>query len=193
MAARLLQRRLASYLRLAQSQGTPSKEILRPSPEENSWSRYFQVNSYRKGLQTLVDPVLRSNDEATEDQDIKPVSNLAEMNPDVTDASIKCKASSSLKMSARHDLAMIFTCKVCETRSIKTVCKESYEKGVVVARCGGCSNLDLIADHLGWFGEPGTIEEILAARGEQVRKGSLDTVSLTLDDLSGKKAQDNGE
>ncbi|CAI0442710.1 unnamed protein product [Linum tenue] len=76
---------------------------------------------------------------------------------------------------------------VCETRSFKTLSRESYEKGVVVARCGGCDNLHLIADRLGWFGEPGSVEEFLAARGEEVKKGSADTLSLTLEDLAGKK------
>lgn len=102
-------------------------------------------------------------------------------------SSVKFSATSSLKTSSRHDLAMIFTCKVCETRSIKTVCRESYEKGVVVARCGGCNNLHLIADHLGWFGEPGSIEDYLAARGEEVKRGSIATLNLTLEDLAGRK------
>lgn len=102
-------------------------------------------------------------------------------------SSVEFNTRSNLKVSSRHDLAMIFTCKVCETRSIKTVCRESYEKGVVVARCGGCKNLHLIADRLGWFGEPGSIEDLLAARGEEVRKGSVDTLNLTLEDLAGIK------
>lgn len=101
---------------------------------------------------------------------------------------VSYSAISNLKVSPRHDLAMMFTCKVCETRNMKTMCRESYEKGVVVARCGGCNNLHLIADHLGWFGEPGSIEELLAARGEEVRKGSVDTLNLTLEDLAGKKS-----
>ena len=102
---------------------------------------------------------------------------------------VKFSANSSLKTSSRHDLAMIFTCKVCETRSVKTVCRESYEKGVVVARCGGCNNLHLIADHLGWFGEPGSIEDFLAARGEEVKKGSMDTLNLTLEDIAGRNLE----
>lgn len=101
-------------------------------------------------------------------------------------SAIEFSARSSLKSSSRHDLAMIFTCKVCETRSIKTVCRESYEKGIVVARCGGCNNLHLIADHLGWFGEPGSIEDYLAARGEEVKRGSADTLNLTLEDIAGR-------
>ncbi|KAF5794612.1 putative mitochondrial import protein TIM15 [Helianthus annuus] len=94
-------------------------------------------------------------------------------------------AKSELKISPRHDLAMMFTCKVCETRSVKTISRESYEKGAVVARCGGCNNYHLIADHLGIFGEKCTIEDILAARGEEVKKGNSDTLNLTLEDLVG--------
>ncbi|KAL3838318.1 hypothetical protein ACJIZ3_022909 [Penstemon smallii] len=100
---------------------------------------------------------------------------------------IKHKVTSNLKVSERHDLVMMFTCNVCETRSIKTVCRESYDKGVVLAKCDGCKNLHLIADRLGWFGEPGSVEEFLAARGEEVKKGSTDTFNLTLEDLAGSK------
>ncbi|RHN81471.1 hypothetical protein MtrunA17_Chr1g0199491 [Medicago truncatula] len=34
------------------------------------------------------------------------------------DSAIKGSAGFSVKVSSRHDLAMVFTCKVCETRSI---------------------------------------------------------------------------
>ncbi|CAL0299694.1 unnamed protein product [Lupinus luteus] len=100
---------------------------------------------------------------------------------------VKYTANSSLKISPRHDFVMVFTCKVCETRSVKAACRESYEKGVVVARCEGCNNLHLIADRLGWFGEPGSIEDYLAANGEEVKKGSIDTLNLTPEDIAGKK------
>ncbi|XP_047336223.1 uncharacterized protein C24H6.02c [Impatiens glandulifera] len=113
-----------------------------------------------------------------------------EVQEDSSSNSMKLSSNniSNLKMtSPRHDLAMMFTCKVCETRSLKTCCRESYEKGVVVARCGGCNNLHLIADHLGWFGEPGSIEDFLSERGEEFKKGCVETLNLTLEDLAGKK------
>ncbi|CAL5322316.1 unnamed protein product [Camellia sinensis] len=109
---------------------------------------------------------------------------------DNDDSAVKFNAASHLKVSPNHDLAMIFTCKVCETRSVKTMCRQSYEKGMVVARCGGCNKLHLIADHLGWFGQPGSVEDLLAARGEEVKKGSADTLNLTLEDLAGKEKMD---
>ncbi|CAH8356883.1 unnamed protein product [Eruca vesicaria subsp. sativa] len=97
------------------------------------------------------------------------------------------KYKSQLKINPRHDFMMVFTCKVCETRSMKMASKESYEKGVVVVRCEGCDNLHLIADRRGWFGEPGSVEEFLAAQGEEFKKGSMDSLSLTVEDLAGEK------
>ncbi|XP_066332914.1 uncharacterized protein [Miscanthus floridulus] len=104
----------------------------------------------------------------------------------------KVRDTSNLKISPRHDLAMIFTCKVCETRSMKMASKDSYQNGVVVVRCGGCNNLHLIADRLGWFGEPGSIEDFLATQGEEVKKGSTDTLNFTLDDLAGSQVSSKG-
>ena len=114
------------------------------------------------------------------------IENLANTESSATNnTGVTFTAKSDLKISPRHDLAMMFTCKVCDTRSVKTISRESYDKGVVVARCGGCNNYHLIADHLGMFGEKGNIEDILAARGEEVRKGNSDTLNLTLEDLVG--------
>lgn len=109
-----------------------------------------------------------------------------------TEASFKVRDTSNLKISPRHDLAMVFTCKVCETRSVKMASRDSYENGVVVARCGGCNNLHLIADRLGWFGQPGSIEDFLAAQGEEVKKGSTDTLNFSLEDLVGSQVSSKG-
>ncbi|RZR95637.1 hypothetical protein BHM03_00024500, partial [Ensete ventricosum] len=146
-----------------------------------------------RGVQTKTEtPKIVDKDDKNSksfQDDSKPVSDLIKTVTAIDgENNIKYRAFSSLKASTRHDLAMIFTCKVCETRSVKTVCRESYEKGVVVARCGGCNNLHLIADRLGWFGEPGSVEDFLAAQGDEVKKGSVDTLNLTLEDLAGTKS-----
>lgn len=92
---------------------------------------------------------------------------------------------SGQKISERHNLAMVFTCKVCQTRSAKTMSRQTYEQGVVIVRCGGCKNLHLIADRLGWFGEPGSVEDFLRKQGVEVRKGSEESYEFSLEDLAG--------
>lgn len=46
--------------------------------------------------------------------------------------------------------------------------KKSYETGVVIVTCPGCKGNHLIADRLGWFGEPGSIEDYLSAQGQGI-------------------------
>lgn len=122
------------------------------------------------------------------DPDVNTNSAAAVVSSIKKETTYKYSVQSKLKISPRHDLMMIFTCTVCETRTMKTVCRESYEKGVVVARCDGCNNIHLIADRLGWFGKPGSVEDFLAARGEEVKKGCVDTLGFTVEDLAGKKS-----
>lgn len=52
----------------------------------------------------------------------------------------------------------------------KIISKNSYEKGIVLVRCGHCTQLHLIADRLGWFGDATDIEQILRERGDEVRR-----------------------
>lgn len=69
---------------------------------------------------------------------------------------------------------MIFTCRVCNTRSRKEFTRGAYEKGVVLVTCDGCKNRHVIADNLGWFGKEKNVEEILQKKGESVIKISSD-------------------
>jgi len=75
----------------------------------------------------------------------------------------------------RPKMAMVFTCKVCETRQMKQFSKLAYEKGIVVIQCKGCPKKHLIADNLGWYkdwlGAGNTnIEEMLGDRGEVTQR-----------------------
>ncbi|KAK3422290.1 hypothetical protein EUGRSUZ_G02856 [Eucalyptus grandis] len=183
-AGKMLQRRILSLFAADRAQNLlPAEASQRILPSASAlFSRY---NLYERGLKTQAEA-----NEDLKNQEVserKPNNSLPNELKGNDNPEVKYSAISNLKTSSRHDLALVFTCKVCETRSVKTACRESYEKGVVVVRCGGCNNLHLIADRLGWFGEPGSIEDFLAAQGEEVRKGSVDTLNLTLEDLAGTR------
>lgn len=83
--------------------------------------------------------------------------------------------------------AMLYTCKVCETRSVKKISKHSYHHGCVLVRCPGCSNLHLIADHIGIFEDKGwTIESYFTQTGESVKRVDEEGVlELTREDILG--------
>ena len=94
-------------------------------------------------------------------------------------------------------MAIVYTCGVCETRSIKQFSEHSYLNGVVLVRCPGCENLHLIADRLGVFegkgddGQGWDIQKAMAELGDNVRVFDDENVlELSVEDLVGKDAMD---
>ena len=90
--------------------------------------------------------------------------------------------SKPLVPKATGRFQLIFTCKKCNTRNVAHISKLSYQQGVVIVRCQGCSVKHLIADNLKWFSDKKkNIEDILAEKGESVTKITSCQVSLEVD------------
>jgi protein import protein ZIM17 len=72
--------------------------------------------------------------------------------------------------------------------------KTAYTKGVVIIKCDGCKSLHLMADHLGWFDTTkkaqGTIEEIMAAKGETVTRVKFNPSDIQTNGSGDKAAID---
>lgn len=87
------------------------------------------------------------------------------------------------KMTAKYQIQ--YTCnavvgensEICGNRNIHEFSKHAYHNTVVICRCRKCNNNHVIADNLGWFTDlegKRNIEEIMAEKGEEVVKASLE-------------------
>ena len=133
----------------------------------------FAIEEFKKDIKcakTLSEEVNERNQFLSSESD-------ATKNKSCNDEKIPLGNIGELK---QRKLALGFTCKVCSTRNTKFISKQAYEKGVVIVKCEGCSNHHLIADNLGWWSDLSAqgihnIEDILAAKGESVRRIANET------------------
>ena len=131
-----------------------------------------------------------NNDKKTKESDEKEEQQQVLTSDESNDATSKDFVIPGAQTGGRK-LAIVYTCKVCETRSIKQFTENSYNKGVVLVRCPGCKNLHLIADRLGIFEEGGDwdIEKAMAKVGENVKIVNNDSVlEFSVEDLVGQDA-----
>ena len=86
-------------------------------------------------------------------------------------------------------MAIVFTCKVCDTRSAKQFTERAYNHGVVIVKCPQCLNQHLIADRLGFFEDRSwDIETAMKNAGEKFTAVTNDNVlELTMKDILGDK------
>ena len=83
-------------------------------------------------------------------------------------------------------LAAIYTCKICDTRSVKQFTERAYTYGVVIATCPGCNNRHLLADRLGYFdNQQVDLETIAKENGESLKSIGEGVTEIDLEDLIG--------
>ena len=114
--------------------------------------------------------------EGISDEDRELIKKVLRDDPDAPAASENAEGTKKRMGGTGHgvkggDMTAVFTCNVCGSRTAKRFTRHAYTKGIVLVQCPGCGNKHLLADNLGWFNdEHKNIEEILKAKGEEVRR-----------------------
>ena len=131
----------------------------------------------KRGSSGTPESILQATDSKEDAKEDSKKSGDARVDASSTDP--KDLSSAPLPINPRKDLYMMFTCGKCETRAAKGFSRQAYENGVVIVRCPGCDAQHVVADHHGWFGEKGTIEDFLKEKnnGQTVARGMADLLN----------------
>ncbi|CAM9205843.1 unnamed protein product [Choristocarpus tenellus] len=103
-----------------------------------------------------------------------PQSKRSESYPEVFTFTVKEGMKVKIdNVDMNEKLTLAFTCNLCDSRSMYSISRVAYYKGIVICYCQGCSQKHLIADNLGkmdvpWFGR--NIEEFMARKGTPVKR-----------------------
>ncbi len=65
---------------------------------------------------------------------------------------------------------------------MRSFSRRAYDNGIVIVECPRCNGRHLVADRLGWFGQPGSVEDYLEQRGEGRLPVYLAAVTLAVTD-----------
>ncbi|GAX28901.1 hypothetical protein FisN_20Lh206 [Fistulifera solaris] len=109
-----------------------------------------------------------------------------ELNETSTKEATTLQIPGTVLRGSGKQLAIVYTCGVCETRSIKQFTERAYLQGVVIVRCPGCSRQHLIADRLGYFDDNWDIQKIVQEQGGGDAKFES-VLEVDLEDFLGKE------